>query len=55
VLVDRKIPREERDRLPVVVDRDGAVVWVAGVALAESCRVTSPEDGVVVLEMRKNP
>jgi tRNA(Ile)-lysidine synthase len=55
VLVDRKVPRRERDRVPVVTDRNGHVVWIAGVAVAEAYRVTSPTAGVVVLEMRKNP
>jgi tRNA(Ile)-lysidine synthase len=51
--VDRKIPRSERDRVPVVVDATGRIVWVAGLALAEACRVTAPEAGVVILEMRE--
>ena len=55
LLVDRKIPRDERGRVPVVVDQSGQVVWVAGVAVSDACRVRSPEAGVVVLEMRKNP
>ncbi len=52
VLVDRKVPRNERDRVPVVVDARGRLVWVAGVALADECRVTSPEAGVVILKLR---
>ena len=55
LLVDRKVPRQDRDRIPIVVDRLGRVVWVAGVAVADRCRVTAPETGVVILEMRKNP
>ena len=53
VFVDRKVPRAERHLVPVVVDRQGRILWVAGVALAEECRVTAPEAGVVILEMRK--
>jgi tRNA(Ile)-lysidine synthetase-like protein len=53
LLVDRKIPRDERDRVPIVVDARGRLVWVAGVAMAEECRVTAPEAGVVILELRK--
>jgi tRNA(Ile)-lysidine synthase len=55
LLVDRKVPRQDRDRIPIVVDRLERVVWVAGVAVADRCRVTAPETGVVILEMRKNP
>jgi len=54
LLVDRKVPRQDRDRVPIVVDRAGRIAWVAGVAVAEACRVREPEAGVVILEMRKN-
>ncbi|MEZ5317722.1 MAG: tRNA lysidine(34) synthetase TilS [Vicinamibacterales bacterium] len=50
VFVDRKVPREDRDRVPLVVDAGGRIVWAVGVALAEGCRVTAPEAGVVTLK-----
>jgi tRNA(Ile)-lysidine synthase len=52
VLVDRKVPRSERDRVAVVVDADDRIVWVAGVAVAHGCRVTASGDGVLILEQR---
>jgi tRNA(Ile)-lysidine synthase len=52
VLVDRKVPRFERDGVPVIVDATDRIVWVAGVALAHECRVTAPLDGVLILEQR---
>ena len=52
VFVDRKVPRNERDRVPIVVDASGRIVWVAGLTIAEECRVTAPEAGVVILEMK---
>jgi tRNA(Ile)-lysidine synthase len=52
VLVDRKIPRADRDRVPIVVDAAGRIVWVAGVVMADECRVTAPEGGMVILELR---
>jgi tRNA(Ile)-lysidine synthase len=51
LLVDRKVPRGERDRVPIVEDTTGRIVWVAGLALAEECRVTAAEAGVVILQM----
>ena len=51
VLVDRKVPRADRDRVPIVVDETGQIVWVAGHALADHCRVTAPECGVVLLKI----
>ena len=53
VLVDKKIPRAERDAVPVVTTSSGEILWVAGVAVAEACRVRTPEDSVLLLELRK--
>lgn len=48
LLVDVKMPRAERDLVPVVVDPHGRLVWVVGVAMADEFRVTAPEREVVV-------
>jgi len=48
LLVDRRVPRAERERVPVVVDGHGRVMWVVGVAMADEFRVTAPESEVVV-------
>jgi tRNA(Ile)-lysidine synthase len=52
VLVDRKVPRNERDRVPLVVDADDQIVWVAGFTVAHDYRVTAPEAGMLILEQR---
>jgi tRNA(Ile)-lysidine synthase len=52
VLVDRKVPRTERDRVPIVVDRDDRIVWVAGVAADREFRVTDSAQAVVVLRLK---
>jgi tRNA(Ile)-lysidine synthase len=54
VLVDRKVPRIARDHVPLVVDRSGRIVWVVGHAIADECRVTRPESGMVILELKGN-
>lgn len=53
LFVDRKVPRAERDVVPLVVDAAGRIVWVAGVAIAHDCQVTAPEAGMVILELEK--
>ena len=53
LFVDRKVPRDARDRVPVITDANGRILWVPGVAVAEQCRVRSAEDGVLLLELRK--
>ncbi|MBN2719995.1 MAG: tRNA lysidine(34) synthetase TilS [Proteobacteria bacterium] len=34
-LIDRKIPRPERDRIPLVLDGEGEILWVAGVEISQ--------------------
>jgi tRNA(Ile)-lysidine synthase len=52
-LVDRKIPREIRDTLPLVVDGEDRIVWVVGESVAEDFRVTDPSRGVLLLKARR--
>jgi len=51
-LVDRKVPRDERDRVPVVVDGRDRIVWVVGQSVAEEFRVRDPSQGVILLKVR---
>ena len=53
VLVDRKIPRDQRDREPIVTDEMGRIVWVAGQVLASPFRVTPLTTAVVILTLRR--
>jgi tRNA(Ile)-lysidine synthase len=53
VLVDRKVPRDERDRVPIVTDASGHIVWVAGHVLDEGFRVTPRTTTVVMLTLRR--
>jgi tRNA(Ile)-lysidine synthase len=50
--VDRKVPRAERDRTPIVVDANDRIVWVAGHAVAEDFRVGGLTRAVVILKLR---
>lgn len=51
-LVDRKVPRARRDRLPLVVDRDDRIVWIVGHAVAEGRLAGGPSPGVILLIAR---
>jgi tRNA(Ile)-lysidine synthase len=53
LFVDRKIARELRDSVPLVVDGDDRIVWVVGQAVAEDFRVTAPSQGVLLLKARR--
>jgi tRNA(Ile)-lysidine synthase len=51
-LVDRKVARAERDRVPLVVDADDRIVWVAGHEIDEAFRVTDVSRAVLILTLR---
>jgi tRNA(Ile)-lysidine synthase len=52
-LVDRKVPRAERDCLPLVVDGRDRIVWVVGHSVGEDFRVIDPSAGVLLLKARR--
>jgi tRNA(Ile)-lysidine synthase len=53
VFVDRKVPRDERSLVPVVLDARERIAWVAGHVVGEPFRVTSSSASVVVLTLRR--
>ena len=53
VLVDRKVPRNERDGIPIVTDTGGRIVWVAGHVVGEAFRVTEGTKAVIILKLRR--
>jgi tRNA(Ile)-lysidine synthase len=53
VFTDNKVPREEREQIPVV-ECDGQIVWVAGLAIGEGFRAAPHESEVVVLSAKRN-
>ena len=53
MFVDRKIPRGERDSVPLVVDDRGRIIWVVGQTIADEFRVTSPRARVLLLKVRR--
>jgi len=50
--VDRKLPRQRRDTVPLVVDECDRIVWVAGFGIDEAFRVTDPTQAVIMLELK---
>jgi tRNA(Ile)-lysidine synthase len=54
VLVDRKVPRADRDRVPLVVDAGDRILWIGGHVVAEDARVTARTRSVVVLKLIRN-
>lgn len=53
VFVDRKVPRDRRDRVPIVVDARDRIVWVAGIGPSDDVRVTEATQSVVTLAVSR--
>ena len=53
VFVDRKVPRDRRDQVPLVVDAEDRIVWVCGVGPSEDARVTGSTQSVVTLTVNR--
>jgi tRNA(Ile)-lysidine synthase len=53
LFVDLKVPRERRDRVPIVTDGTGRIIWVAGHALAAEFGVTDRTKAVIILKLRR--
>jgi tRNA(Ile)-lysidine synthase len=53
LFVDRKLARDERDLVPLVVDETDRIVWVAGFGIDEAFRITDPSQAVLVLRLTR--
>ena len=53
LFVDRKVERDARQAVPIVVDRDAGIVWVVGHTVAHDFRVTPSTEGMLLLITRK--
>ena len=51
--VDRKVPRDRRGTVPLVVDGRLGIVWVAGFSVSEGARMIDTDAGVVTLKIVK--
>ncbi len=51
LFVDRKVPRGERTRIPLVVDADGHVIWVVGFGIDHGFRTGEGDESVLFLKV----
>jgi tRNA(Ile)-lysidine synthase len=51
--VDLKVARDRRDAVPIVVDENDRIVWIAGHRIDEAFRVTDPAQHVLLLRLRQ--
>ena len=51
LFVDRKVPRADRARVPIVVDADGRIVWVIGFGIGHDFRAGEGSESVLTLRV----
>lgn len=54
LLIDRRVPRRQRDRLPVLVV-DGEIAWVPGLTIAERFRLGPGDTRAWIVEVESSP
>ncbi|MEG6520639.1 tRNA lysidine(34) synthetase TilS [Desulfotomaculum sp. 1211_IL3151] len=51
-MIDRKIPKHLRDKIPLIVEKDSQrIIWVAGIRLADHIGLTSLTQKVILLSL----
>ncbi len=53
LLAEAGIPLEERDKVPVIVDSEGDIIWVGGIRLSEKGKVDSSTQRILRLVYKK--
>jgi tRNA(Ile)-lysidine synthase len=51
LLIDKKVPAQWRDQVPLLVRGDGEIMWVCGLRLDERARVTKDTSQVMVIRL----
>ena len=55
ILIDRKVPKDERWGRPVVCDGNGTILWIPGVLRSAHAPVTSATRKTILVRMRREP
>ncbi len=53
LFVDEKVPAADRERVPVFADAAGEIVWVAGLAMSDRCKITAATRQYLQLSLEK--
>lgn len=54
ILIDRKVPRDERWGRPVICDAEGGILWIPGVVRSSTAPVTARTKKAVLLEVSRS-
>lgn len=52
-LIDEKVPAETRDEIPLIVDSDDNIIWVAGLRMGEKFKVRDKTETLLKMELKR--
>jgi tRNA(Ile)-lysidine synthase len=52
--IDQRIPREFRNRVPIVVDKGGRIVWVVGYRISDDVKVTDATKRILKFKIKRH-
>lgn len=50
--IDEKIPNIKRDRVPIVIDNQGRIIWIAGMRMDDRFKVTEKTEEIIKLFLK---
>jgi tRNA(Ile)-lysidine synthase len=53
LMVNRKVPRNERDRVPIITTAAGQIAWVVGLAVGEEFAIQPHTTAVLLLKVTR--
>jgi tRNA(Ile)-lysidine synthase len=51
--IDQHVPREYRDRVPLIVDQSGKIVWIVGYRISDDVKVTDKTRKILKLKFQR--
>lgn len=54
ILIDQKIPKYERDELPLIVDEDDNIIWLAPCKISDDYKITTNTNKVIIIRLKYN-
>ena len=54
IMIDEKIPKYKRDQIPVIVDDNDNIIWLAPYKMSDEYKITEETDKVLILELEYN-
>jgi tRNA(Ile)-lysidine synthase len=54
ILIDQKVPKQEREQLLLVVDAEDKIIWLPPYKISDDYKVTGQTDKVLILKLKYN-